>query len=371
MKKIIYLLCFALCVSQLYADPVTSILDSLPQDSWGKKEKVKRHYPYDEDKAFYVQVINANNDLDNEQKAALMIDELTQSYTIMILRFNNSSNAFIYPFDTYKSDIVLVDKAGDTYEPADVTMSDIGTLDAKYIFNLLDYDGPHPRFVPGSRVYMFILFKGLLDPKLLIIDDVLNAYYKVIYDLSKKDDLSEYLYDNMNGNPILQKINSFNYQVLERKDGWEKIGIEAWIKDNRVAKTNISIDNDHVVKVVGCNFEWYARDYSRDDKPYNAHVRAYFKFRNDSSARLLGLVFDVNMYDSFGDLLYSAKNLKYQLSLNNGEETGDDQFWYWEEGYNSPYNLIWDSVKNGTIRGEIIIKKAAFDDGKTIDYETN
>jgi hypothetical protein len=138
-----------------------------------------------------------------------------------------------------------------------------------------------------------------------------------------------------------------------------------------VAKTNISIDNEHVVRVVGCNFEWYAKDYSRDDKPYGAHVRAYFKFRNDFSDRLLGLVFDVNMYDSFGDLLYSAKNLKYQLSLNNGEETGDDQFWYWEEGYNSPYNLIWDSVKNGTIRGEIIIKKAAFDDGKTIDHETN
>ena len=69
------------------------------------------------------------------------------------------------------------------------------------------------------------------------------------------------------------------------------------------------------------------------------------------------------MYDSFGDLLYSAKNLKYQLSLNNGEETGDDQFCYWAEGYHSPYNLLWDSVKNGTLRGEIIIKKAAFDDG--------
>ena len=127
----------------------------------------------------------------------------------------------------------------------------------------------------------------------------------------------------------------------------------------------INPEINKMIRFIDIKFEKYNKDYSRDYEPYDAHVRAYFKFKNTSTKKIAAIQFDFTFKDVFGDNLYTSE-AKYDINLNPNEENNFNQYWYWEDGYGSPYKKLWSPVESGNIKTEVEITKIVFSDGSIL-----
>lgn len=133
---------------------------------------------------------------------------------------------------------------------------------------------------------------------------------------------------------------------------------------NQPKRVNPEIDKS--IKYVKVKLERYKKDYKRDSKPYGAHVKAYFQFKNISKKKIAAIKFDFCFKDVFGDELYSG-SVKYDLNLKAGETNPMDHYWYWEDSYSSPYDKLWSPVESGNVTTEVLVTKIVFSDGSILE----
>ncbi|MDP8204234.1 MAG: toxin-antitoxin system YwqK family antitoxin [Candidatus Tenebribacter mawsonii] len=120
------------------------------------------------------------------------------------------------------------------------------------------------------------------------------------------------------------------------------------------------------IKFVKAKLERYEKNYDRNSKPYSAHVRAYFQFKNKSQKKIVAIKFDFTFKDVFGDILYDG-SAKYDLNLSSGEKNSMNLYWYWEDSYSSPYKKLWSPVESGNVKTEVNVTKIVFSDGSIIE----
>ncbi|MBC8526689.1 MAG: toxin-antitoxin system YwqK family antitoxin [Candidatus Cloacimonetes bacterium] len=120
------------------------------------------------------------------------------------------------------------------------------------------------------------------------------------------------------------------------------------------------------IKFVKAKLEKYDKDYDRKSKPYSAHVRAYFQFKNISNKKITAIKFDFTFKDVFEDILYD-NSAKYDLNLSSGEKNSMNIYWYWEDSYSSPYSKLWSPVESGNVKTEVTVTKIVFSDGSIIE----
>lgn len=133
---------------------------------------------------------------------------------------------------------------------------------------------------------------------------------------------------------------------------------------NAPKRVNPEISN--CIKHVQTKLTRLEKDYKRSSKPYSAHVRAYFQFKNISNKKIAAVKFDFCFKDAFGDELYSG-SVKYNLNLKAGETNPMDHYWYWEDSYSSPYDKLWSPVESGNVTTEVLVTKIVFSDGSILE----
>ena len=177
-----------------------------------------------------------------------------------------------------------------------------------------------------------------------------------------------------NGRKVGTLMRGTELKVIDRKGKWIKVEVTGWIFEpsttankNEIKKV---IKKSNLVEFVNSRVESLPADFSRDSKPYGAHVRAYFQFRNNSKKTLTGLVYETTFLDSFGDVLYKT-TMKDQLKIPPGKTNRMSSFWYWEDNEfidGQPYDKLQSAAGAGTIKVKVKIKKAVFEDGTVVNF---
>lgn len=124
-------------------------------------------------------------------------------------------------------------------------------------------------------------------------------------------------------------------------------------------------------ELVQYRVEYLGEDYSREDKPWGAHLRLYLKFRNNSDSTITGLKYDLKFLDGFGDVLYQS-NFKDQIRIEGRQTSKMDKYWYWEDNPfigGEPFDKMWSAVSSKTIKLKIKFVQAALDDGTQVSLK--
>ena len=178
-----------------------------------------------------------------------------------------------------------------------------------------------------------------------------------------------------NGKKVGILMRGTQLKVIDRKGKWIKVEVTGWIFEpsttaNKNEINKVVSKKSNLVEFVNSRVESLPADFSRDSKPYGAHVRAYFQFRNNSKKTLTGLVYETTFLDSFGDVLYKT-TMKDQLKIPPGKTNRMSSFWYWEDNKfidGQPYDKLQSAAGAGTIKVKVKIKKVAFEDGTVVNF---
>lgn len=178
-----------------------------------------------------------------------------------------------------------------------------------------------------------------------------------------------------NGKKIGELLQGSELIVEEKQGKWLKVRVIGWIYEPSTTSTRDTIqqtgsDRNVLVEFVNSRVKSLPADYGRDSKPYGAHIRGYFQFKNNSKKTLTGLIYETTFLDSFGDVLYKT-TMKDQLKVTPGQRNRMDTFWYWEDNEfidGEPYDKLQPAAGAGTIKIKIKLKKAVFQDGTVINF---
>jgi len=178
-----------------------------------------------------------------------------------------------------------------------------------------------------------------------------------------------------NGKKVGELLQGTELKVIDRKGKWINVEITGWIFEpsttvNKNEFKKAIAEKSNIVEFVNSRVESLPADFSRDSKPYRAHVRAYFQFRNNSKKTLTGLAYETTFLDSFGDVLYKT-TMKDQLKVPAGKTNRMSSFWYWEDNEfigGEPYDKLQSAAGAGTIKVKVRIKKAVFADGTVVKF---
>ena len=156
-------------------------------------------------------------------------------------------------------------------------------------------------------------------------------------------------------------------QALQSAETQSAISNEA---DSAMAGGRSGALGTREVEFVQSKVERLPADYGRSAKPYSAHVRAYFQFRNNHTIEMTGVEYQVVFRDAFGDVLYQTE-LRFQSRLQPNEVSEMDRYWYWEDNAfvdEEPYDHLQAAASAGTIKVEVTLKRAVFADGSIINW---
>lgn len=162
--------------------------------------------------------------------------------------------------------------------------------------------------------------------------------------------------------------------VLEKREGWLKVRLTGWMRSDSTTTSRQEADKlkaeyRRPVELVRYKIQRLSKDIHRDKKPYGAHVRAYFQFKNNSGKTLTGLIYQVEYRDSFGDLLHE-ETYRDQLRIEPGKTNPQENFWYYEDNEfmdDEPYDRMQSAADSGTMKAKVTIKKVVFEDGSMVD----
>ena len=79
----------------------------------------------------------------------------------------------------------------------------------------------------------------------------------------------------------------------------------------------------NLIEFVDSHFEKHEKHYGREEKPYEAHVRGFFQFQNNSDRKVVAIKYKFSLVDAFDDVLYDSivkdniKSAYYERSLFN------------------------------------------------------
>ncbi len=219
-----------------------------------------------------------------------------------------------------------------------------------------------------QRMNYFVLF---IVTTMISVSPVLalaNEGNKIRYVIPETENLRI----TANGTKIGELLQGTKVEAVEKKGKWVKVRIDGWLYAPSTSTKPIKHSQVKAssVECIKTKVESLPADFSRDSKPYKAHVRAYFQFKNNSKKTLTGLVYASTFVDSFGDILYKTE-MKSQLKVFPGSKNTMDTFWYWEDNEfvdGQPYDKLQSAASAGTIKVKVKLKKAVFSDGTVMQF---
>ena len=211
-------------------------------------------------------------------------------------------------------------------------------------------------------------------------DGVLIGEKLIYFENGNLKEKSYYENGKLQGKKLLYfedgKINEDTEYSNGMKNGWQliyepngKLKYDFFYVNDKFQYKEYKVINPKInknIKFIKAKLEKYEKDYDRSSKPYSAHVRAYFQFKNLSNKEIVAIKFDFCFKDVFGDVLYE-NSTKYDLNLSPGIKNSMDTYWYWEDSYLSPYSKLWSPVNSGNVKTEVTVTKIVFSDGSTIE----
>ena len=125
----------------------------------------------------------------------------------------------------------------------------------------------------------------------------------------------------------------------------------------------------NLVEFIDARFEKHEKHFGREEKPFNAHVRGFFQFQNNSDRKVVALQYKFSLVDAFDEVLYESI-FKDNIIIKAGERNSLDSYYYWEDTFdnNDTYDKIINPVSSNNLRAKIKILMIAFDNGTKIKY---
>ena len=62
----------------------------------------------------------------------------------------------------------------------------------------------------------------------------------------------------------------------------------------------------NLVEFIDARFEKHEKHFGREEKPYNAHVRGFFQFQNNSDKKVVAIQYKFALVDAFDEILYES-----------------------------------------------------------------
>ena len=125
----------------------------------------------------------------------------------------------------------------------------------------------------------------------------------------------------------------------------------------------------NLVEFVDARFEKHEKNFGREEKPFNAHIRAFFQFQNNSDKKVAGIKYQFSLIDPFDEVLYQSI-VKDNIVIKAGQRNSLDSYYYWEDTFEDDdiYDKIVGAVTSNNLRAKIKILMIAFDNGTKIKY---
>lgn len=131
------------------------------------------------------------------------------------------------------------------------------------------------------------------------------------------------------------------------------------IADNKETDSETVMKQNNEVEVAGYNTKIFAEF---EGEPYNRHSKLYIHFKNNSNKTLTGVLYNIKLYDNFGDLIVQDSR-KNQIKIKP-DNTRAEYFVFTKHMSSNIYNLI----ANDTLKVEVNLNKAVFEDGSTVNF---
>ncbi|MCC6200253.1 MAG: hypothetical protein IT466_05710, partial [Moraxellaceae bacterium] len=105
---------------------------------------------------------------------------------------------------------------------------------------------------------------------------------------------------------------------------------------------------------------------------YSDAVAMTIHYKSKTSKRIIGVVSRITASNVFGQQVLSDL-FEDEIVIEPGELTSGGSFWNWKDNpyiQNEPYDRMWQSVKNYTIKTKATVLKVIFDDGTKVEAAT-
>ncbi len=146
-------------------------------------------------------------------------------------------------------------------------------------------------------------------------------------------------------------------KVILRNDG-------TWIFESPAENAKFNL-----VEFVDARFEKHDKHFGREEKPYNAHVRGFFKFQNNSDRKVVAIKYKFALVDAFDEILYESI-VKDNVVIEPGYTNNMDTYYYWEDTFSNDdvYDKIIGPVSSNNLKTKINFIMIVFDNGTKIQY---
>ena len=146
-------------------------------------------------------------------------------------------------------------------------------------------------------------------------------------------------------------------KVILRNDG-------TWIFESPAENAKFNL-----VEFVDARFEKHDKHFGREKKPYNAHVRGFFKFQNNSDRKVVAIKYKFALVDAFDEILYESI-VKDNVIIDPGYTNNMDTYYYWEDTFSNDdvYDKIIGPVSSNNLKRKINLIMIVFDNGTKIQY---
>ena len=125
----------------------------------------------------------------------------------------------------------------------------------------------------------------------------------------------------------------------------------------------------NLVEFIEARFEKHDKHYGREEKPYNAHVRGFFKFQNNSDRKVVAIKYKFALVDAFDEVLYESI-VKDNVIIEPGKLSNMDIYYYWEDAFadDDVYDKIIGPVNSNNLKTKVNFIMIVFDNGTKIKY---
>lgn len=103
---------------------------------------------------------------------------------------------------------------------------------------------------------------------------------------------------------------------------------------------------------------------------YRDAVTMSIQYKSKTSKRVIGIVTRITATNAFGKIVMSEL-FEDEVIVEPGEISSGSQYWHWQDNpfiNNEPYDRMWQSVQNDTLRTKSQVIKVIFDDGSKVEY---
>ena len=125
----------------------------------------------------------------------------------------------------------------------------------------------------------------------------------------------------------------------------------------------------NLVEFSDARFETHERHYGREEKPFEAHVRGFFQFQNNSDQKVVAIKYKFSLIDAFDEILYDSI-VKDNIIIEPGKKNSRDTYYYWEDTFENDdtYDKIIGPASSGNLKVKIKIIMIVFANGTKIKY---